>query len=180
MAQPPSNGPMAYLIGGVIVFMVGVSFASVPLYRMFCQATGYGGTPKLVLPGASGKPVATETIKIRFNADVHRNLPWDFKPLQTEMVIYPGAQATVFYEVTNHTKRPMVGIASYNVTPDKAGAYFNKIECFCFDEQRIPSGKPMTLPVQFFIDPDILRDHPDIKTITLSYTFYEIKDFKWP
>jgi cytochrome c oxidase assembly protein subunit 11 len=96
------------------------------------------------------------------------------------MVIHPGAQATAFYEITNQTETPMVGIAVYNVTPDKAGAYFNKIECFCFDEQRIPAGVPMTLPVQFFIDPDILKDHPDIQTITLSYTFYEIKDFKSP
>ena len=174
-----SNRKIGLFVGGVVFFMVGLAFASVPLYRLFCQQTGYGGTPKLVYAGSPLKPISETLLTIRFNGDVYRHLPWSFKPLQMEMTVKAGAQATAFYEVTNLTPHMMIGIASYNVTPDKAGPYFNKIHCFCFDEQRIPSRKPMTMPVQFFIDPDIVKDHPDIKTITLSYTFFEINDFKW-
>lgn len=175
---PPSPKRMGFFMGGIAVFMLGISFASVPLYRLFCQQTGYGGTPKLVYQGTFSHAPSPHQLTIRFNADVHRHLPWSFRPLQTQLLVQAGAQVTAFYEVTNLTSAPMTGIASYNVTPDKAAPYFNKIDCFCFEEQRVLPGPPMTMPVQFFIDPAIVKDHPDVTTITLSYTFFEVNDFK--
>lgn len=157
--------------------MIGLSFASVPLYRIFCQKTGYGGQPQIA-EDECRQIVTSRVLKIRFNADVHRDLPWQFKPLQFEMDIYPGQTGLAFYEVKNRSSQPVVGIATYNVTPEKAGIYFNKIDCFCFEEQTIKGAERADMPVQFFISPDIVKDKrlDDVNTITLSYTFFSAKD----
>lgn len=165
------------LVLSLLLFMVGLSFASVPLYRIFCQKTGYGGTPQLTFT-ESQKIDTSRRIKIRFNADVHPDLPWIFKPLQFEIEVFPGQTGLAFYEVHNTSLKPFIGIATYNVTPEKAGIYFNKIDCFCFEEQTIKGDKTVSLPVQFFISPEIVQDPHmrDIETITLSYTFFSMKD----
>jgi len=163
-----------------LVCLVGVmcvlSFASVPLYRLFCQRTGYGGTPKIALRASN--EISNYPLNIRFNASVHRDLDWSFEPLQNHLVIRAGEVGLAFYRVRNNTDSPIVGIATYNVTPDKAGPYFNKIDCFCFEEQTLQPHQSIDMAVQFFIDPEIIRDAQarDVKTITLSYTFFSAKD----
>lgn len=163
---------------GVVVFMLCLSFASVPLYRIFCQKTGYGGTPKIVSDFNFQK--TNREFIVQFNADVNRGLPWRFKPSQHEIKVTAGEPALAFYRVKNLSDIPLVGIASYNVTPDKIAPYFSKIKCFCFEEQRINPGEEVDMPVQFYIDPDVIKetDLKDIKVMTLSYTFFEAKDFK--
>lgn len=160
----------------IVVFMLALSFAAVPLYRIFCQRTGYGGTPKLA--DYNHSRVVDRVITVRFNADVHRDLPWKFKPLQLEIKVRLGATGLAFYQVENRGNEAMTGIATYNVTPDKAAVYFNKINCFCFEEQLIPCQQLIDLPVQFFIDPLLAQDPQlkDLDTITLSYTFFHAKD----
>jgi cytochrome c oxidase assembly protein subunit 11 len=152
--------------------MLGLTAASVPLYRLFCQVTGYGGTTQVAeaLPEA---PLA-RTIKVRFNADVDPALPWSFRPLQREVEVRIGEQNLAFFQARNQSDRPVVGQAVYNVTPFKAGPYFDKIACFCFDEQRLEPGQEVDMPVSFFVDPAILDDPNtrDLTTITLSYTFF--------
>lgn len=156
--------------------MTALAFASVPLYRIFCQKTGYGGTPQLVYQNAT--KLSDRQITVRFNANVQKDLPWEFRPLQNEITVYAGETGLAFYQVTNTSKEPLVGIATYNVTPEKAGLYFNKIECFCFEEQTLPPGQTVDMPVQFFIHPDLDEDKnlKDVQTVTLSYTFFHAKD----
>jgi cytochrome c oxidase assembly protein subunit 11 len=153
--------------------MLMLSFASVPLYRIFCQVTGYGGTTQV----ANHMPsrIADRPMTIRFNADTHRDLPWKFETEQTSITLKPGESGLAFYRATNTSDKPVTGIATYNVTPLKAGLYFNKLECFCFFNQVLHPGETMHLPVTFFIDPS-LADDPLLKgvdTITLSYTFFK-------
>ena len=166
----------AIITAGLGFAMLVLSFASVPLYRIFCQRTGYGGTPQLSLQGADR--IEERVITVRFNADTHRELPWEFKPLQIATKVRAGETGLAFYRVRNKTSQPFTGIAVYNVTPDKAAMYFHKIHCFCFEEQRIDGKEQVDMPVQFFIDPDIVKDPncKDLKTITLSYTFFNAKD----
>lgn len=154
--------------------MLALAYASVPLYRLFCQKTGYGGTTQ-VAKAPSITPGSRE-ITVRFNADVHRDLPWRFRPLQTEIKVKVGENALAFYESQNGSDQPIWGMATYNVTPDKAGIYFNKVSCFCFEEQVLSPQQRVEMPVQFFIDPEFEKD-PDLKdvhTITLSYTFFKL------
>ena len=155
------------------IAMVGLTFASVPLYRLFCQVTGYGGTPQRAETHAEIVP-HSRLITVRFNADIDYRLPWQFKPNRRQMDVHLGETSLMFYHVTNLASRPISGIAVYNVTPPKAGLYFNKLQCFCFDEQRLTAKQEMQMPVTFYIDP-ALADDPDFAdadTITLSYTFY--------
>ncbi|MCW3796245.1 cytochrome c oxidase assembly protein [Sphingomonas sp. BN140010] len=156
-----------------VLFMLGVAFASVPLYRAFCQATGYGGTPQRAdsAPGA----VAGE-IGVRFDANINPALPWQFKPEQTVVKIHPGERTTVKYFAHNLTARTTTGRAIFNVSPEQAGQYFSKIECFCFTEQTLRPGQRADMPVVFFVDPKIREDEAtkDIHEITLSYTFYPV------
>lgn len=153
--------------------MTMLSFASVPLYRTFCQVTGFGGTVQITenLPTR----ISDRKLTIRFNADTNPELPWHFKPLQTSVDLRAGEVGLAYYDVENTDNKPVVGIAMYNVTPLKAGKYFNKVECFCFEDQVLEAHQTTTLPVTFFIDPDIDKDPnlSDVKTITLSYTFYK-------
>ena len=155
--------------------MLGLAFASVPLYRIFCQVTGFGGTTMKAdaAPGA----VAGQ-IGVRFDANIDPALPWKFEPVQETVRIHPGARTTIYYQATNYTARPTTGQAIFNVTPESAGKYFSKIECFCFTEQTLKPGESVKMPVIFFVDPR-LRDDPDTKhidEITLSYTFYPVEN----
>lgn len=156
----------------VVFGMVGLSYAAVPLYRLFCDVTGFGGTTQRA-ESVDGR-VLDRTMTVRFDANVGAGLPWEFKPVERRMSVRVGEQALAFYRATNRSDRPVTGSAVFNVTPPLAGAYFTKIECFCFTEQRLEPGQSVDMPVAFFIDPDI-ADDADLKslgTITLSYTFY--------
>ena len=155
--------------------MLALAFASVPLYRVFCQVTGFGGTTMKAdaAPGAVAGQVG-----VRFDANIDPALPWKFEPVQETVRIHPGARTTIYYQATNYTARPTTGQAIFNVTPEIAGKYFSKIECFCFTEQTLKPGESVKMPVIFFVDPK-LRDDPDTKhidEITLSYTFYPVEN----
>ena len=164
----------AFILGVVVCGMVGLAFAAVPLYRLFCQVTGFGGTTQVAdaapLPAEIGERVVT----VRFNADIARDLPWHFKPEQREIAVRVGEMAMAVYTAENRSDRALVGSSTFNVTPVKAGAYFNKIECFCFEEQTLAPGERADFPVSFFVDPEIVADRrlDDVTTITLSYTFF--------
>ncbi|MDD9993537.1 MAG: cytochrome c oxidase assembly protein [Rhodospirillales bacterium] len=162
----------ALVLGGVVCGMVGLAFGAVPLYKLFCQVTGFGGTTQVAeeAPVTIGERVVT----VRFNADTARDLPWYFKPEQREIKVRVGEMAMAFYNAVNQSDRALIGTSTFNVTPVKAGAYFNKIECFCFEEQTLAPGERADFPVSFFVDPDIVEDRrlDDVTTITLSYTFF--------
>jgi cytochrome c oxidase assembly protein subunit 11 len=155
--------------------MVGLAYASVPLYRLFCQVTGYGGTPQVALgEKAPGSAAAAPSFRVQFNADTNIELPWDFAPEQREISVKAGEEVLIAYRAVNHSAEPIVGTAVFNVTPASAGPYFMKTQCFCFEKQRLEPGQEMHFPVQFFVDPAIADDPAgtDIREITLSYTFY--------
>ena len=155
------------------VTMLALAFAAVPLYRAFCQATGFGGTTQraAVAPGAD---VAEGSIGVRFDANINPQLPWRFEPEQETVRIQPGARTTIYYKATNLSARTTTGQAVFNVTPEQAGPYFSKIQCFCFTEQTLKPGEVAHMPVVFFVDPKLKTDPAtrDIDEITLSYTFY--------
>jgi cytochrome c oxidase assembly protein subunit 11 len=161
-------------MSGIVAFMVGLAFASAPLYRAFCQATGFGGTPLRAekAPGAIAGQVG-----VRFDANTHPGLPWRFEPEQLKVQVAPGAQTKIFYRAQNLSARTITGQAAYNVSPDQVGKYFSKIQCFCFSEQTLKSGQSVDMPVIFFVDPKIKQDPDtkDIDEITLSYTFYPVE-----
>jgi cytochrome c oxidase assembly protein subunit 11 len=154
--------------------MLALAFASVPLYRVYCQVTGFEGTPQRaeVAPGA----VAGQ-IGVRFDANINAQLPWRFEPEQETVRIHPGARTTIYYDATNLSARTTTGQAVFNVSPTQAGAYFSKIACFCFTEQTLKAGEKARMPVVFFVDPKIHTDEAtkDIDEITLSYTFYPVE-----
>jgi cytochrome c oxidase assembly protein subunit 11 len=157
---------------GLVAAMVGLAFASVPLYRLFCQATGYGGVPQRADRGAD--KVLDRTIRIRFDANVDGALPWTFVPDQRVIEVKIGETALAFFKATNNSSAPVTGQAIFNVAPELAGRYFTKIECFCFKQQTLAAHASVEMPVTFFVDPKIVDDQ-DTKTIdeiTLSYTFY--------
>ena len=167
----------------VVILMGGLAWASVPFYDWFCRVTGFGGTPGQVA-GAEGE-VLDQTIEVRFDGSLNEDMPWEFKPVVNEMELRIGETGLAFYEAYNPTDHPVAGQASYNVTPYAAGAFFEKIECFCFTEQVLAPGERVQMPVSFFVDPEIVedRDGKYVHTITLSYTFYEIdlpEDYEAP
>ncbi len=159
--------------------MVGVAFAAVPLYRLFCEVTGFAGTP--VRAGDAPGAIPGE-VGVRFDANIDPRLPWRFEPVQHTVRIAPGARVQVMYRATNLTARPTTGTAVFNVTPLKAGQYFSKIECFCFTEQTLKGGESVAMPVVFFVDPRIRTDETTkaIDEITLSYTFYPVESAAAP
>ena len=166
-------------LGFLLVLIMGMgvlSYASVPLYKLFCQVTGYGGTTQQVTSPSS--QILERKIKIRFDANTKPTLDWNFQPVQTSIDISVGQNALAFYKAENTGKDPVVGTATFNVTPEKAGVYFNKIDCFCFVEQLLAPQEAVEMPVSFFIDPDIVNDPnlDDVTTITLSYTFFPSED----
>jgi cytochrome c oxidase assembly protein subunit 11 len=170
------NRIVAAAVVAVIVGMIGMSFAAVPLYRLFCAATGYGGTPSIGLaaaPGSNG-----EIIRVRFNADTNPALPWQFAPDQLEVTLKLGEEQVAFYHAANLSGRPVTGMALYNVTPEKVGKYFHKTACFCFNKQTLSANQSMEFPVSFWVDPAIRNDPgtADVRVITLSYTFFRSLD----
>ena len=171
----------AFLTAALAAAMIGLAYASVPLYRIFCQATGFGGTTgravEAALPDAQTlRGLGGRTIKIRFDSNVAPGMAWTFAPRDRENSIKIGEKRMAFFTATNLASVPTTGRAIFNVSPDTAGQYFRKIECFCFTEQTLAVGETAQMPVTYFIDPDILKD-PDaakIDEITLSYTFFPV------
>ena len=179
MARGSGNGAQNFRLAAglfaVAAAMVGLAYASVPLYDLFCRVTGYGGTTRVAEPGAAPGEVGERVITVRFNADTQSALPWRFAPVQREIKLRVGETALAFYRAENRGEEALVGTSTYNVTPQVAGAYFNKIDCFCFEEQLLRPGETAELAVQFYVDPAI-ADDPDtagIGTITLSYMFFD-------
>jgi cytochrome c oxidase assembly protein subunit 11 len=168
---------VAAVCGFVVVLMVGASYAAVPFYNWFCRATGFNGTTQVATSEPAGEPLARK-VAIRFDSNVAPGLPWKFTPEQTEIEVKIGEVVTVFYTVTNQSARTTTGQAAYNVAPLTVGAYFQKINCFCFTEQTMAPGEKREMPVVFYVDPSIVRDsdNDDLNTITLSYTFYPVRD----
>ena len=168
-----SNSKTVITLATLVVVMVSLSFASVPFYNWFCRVTGYGGTTNVATSGAS--EILDQTVEIRFDSSLDRDMPWSFKPVVRTMDIRIGEVGLAFYEAHNPTDRPIAGTASYNVAPYSAGAFFTKIDCFCFTEQVLQPGETVQMPVTFYVDPDIVndRDAGGVNSITLSYTFYE-------
>jgi cytochrome c oxidase assembly protein subunit 11 len=166
---------------GLIAFaiaaaMVGLGFASVPLYRIFCQVTGFGGTTMRVTEAQAATVASTDRLmRIRFDANVERGMPWRFEPVQVTDTVSVGARDMAIYTARNLSDRPITGTASFNVEPEQAGPYFSKIQCFCFTEQTLQPGEEMRMPVIYYVDPKILDDpdNKDVGEITLSYTFHE-------
>ncbi len=160
-------------LGVVVASMVGMSYASVPLYKLFCQVTGYGGTTQFS-ESAGDRIVLGHPVTVRFDANVNQALSWKFEPVDRPVTLNPGEETVINYRATNIGSFPSTGTSTYNVTPPKAGAYFMKIDCFCFQEQLLQPGESIEMPVRFFVDPDITIDKNviDVRDITLSYTFF--------
>ena len=173
------NRRVGAMAGLLVAAMVALGFASVPLYRLFCQVTGFGGTTQMKVggtaPGAVGK-----LINVRFDGNVSPDLPWIFKPEKHVERIAVGARDMAFFTATNGSDYPITGTATFNVTPTQAGQYFTKIQCFCFTEQTLKPGETVRMPVIFYVDPAILKDPDasDISEITLSYTFFPVDSAK--
>ncbi len=158
----------------LVLVMGGLAWASVPFYDWFCRVTGFGGTPGI--SEVASDEILKQTITVRFDGSLQRDMPWTFKPEVREMEIRIGDTGLAFYEAYNPTDKPVAGSASYNVAPYQAGYFFNKIDCFCFEEQVLAPGERVMMPVTFYVAPEIVddRDGKHVHTITLSYTFYEI------
>lgn len=167
------NRRLMVVLGTVAVGMVGLSYAAVPLYDLFCRVTGFAGTTQVAEEKSTA--ISQRAIKIRFDA-MAADIEWAFQPVLRQIRLQIGENAVAFYRATNQSDRPLTGTATFNVTPLKAGAYFNKVECFCFTEQTLAPGESVDMPVAFFVDPEIEADPNlnDVKTITLSYTFYPV------
>jgi cytochrome c oxidase assembly protein subunit 11 len=171
---------VAACCGAVVVGMVGAAYAAVPLYNWFCRTTGFGGTTQVAEKAPD--QILDRTITVRFDSNVTPGLPWKFQPEQNAVQVRIGEVATVQYKVVNETAREIAAQASYNVSPPTVGAYFNKINCFCFTEQRLKPGETRDMTVVFYIDPALAkdRDQNDLTTITLSYTFYRLREPEQP
>jgi cytochrome c oxidase assembly protein subunit 11 len=169
------NRRVGMMAGLLVLAMVALGFASVPLYRIFCQVTGFDGTTRKAVgahaPGSVGK-----IINVRFDANVTPGMPWTFEPEQHVQRVAVGARDMEFFNATNLSDKPITGTATFNVTPNQAGQYFTKIQCFCFTEQTLQPGETMRMPVIFYVDPKLITDPDtsDISEITLSYTFYPV------
>lgn len=170
------NRRMMMTVSLVVCGMIGLSFASVPLYDLFCRVTGFGGTTQTA--DVSSDTVIDREMTIRFDASIGRNLPWSFQPVEREMTLKVGENGLAYYRATNISDKPVKGTASFNVTPLKAGQYFVKVECFCFTEQLLEPGQSIDMPVAFFVEPALDEDInlDEVKTITLSYTFFPMDD----
>ncbi|MCY3596956.1 MAG: cytochrome c oxidase assembly protein [Rhodospirillales bacterium] len=164
-----------HVVGGAVVaavvVMAGLSFAAVPLYDLFCRVTGFAGTPGIAASAPGG---AGHAITVRFNADVAPGLPWRFEPVERQLTVETGASVLAFYRATNDGAEPVTGTATFNVTPLQAGQYVQKIDCFCFEEQRLDPGQTVDMPLTFYVDPAIAADRAtrEVTAVTLSYTFF--------
>ena len=169
------NARLAWSLAAAVGGMLALAYAASPLYEMFCKATGFAGTP--LVAQSDDRPVIKRTVEVRFDTNVDPNLSWRFEPVQREVTVHLGEEKLVFFRATNTSQRPIVGTATYNVTPERTAGWFDKIQCFCFTEQLLQPGQSVDMPVVFFVDADMDKDrrYDDIKTITLSYTFHEAK-----
>ncbi len=169
-----NNKKTAISVVYIVLGMFFLAFASFPLYNLFCKATGYGGTPKVSL-GQESKMLGNRVVKIEFNADLAPGLDWKFEPLQRSVEVRVGENKQVYYSSENLTNNEEVGMATFNVLPEKAAMYFNKVQCFCFNQQTLKPHEKIKMPVVFFVDPKFESDPEmaDVKTITLSYTFFK-------
>ena len=160
----------------VVLAMTGLAYAAVPLYRLYCQVTGYAGTTQRVSEASSR--VVDHILTVHFDANVDKALPWKFEPLQHKVDVKVGENTLIFYKATNTSDRPVTGTAVFNVAPEAIGIHFNKIECFCFTEQRLEPGQSIDMPVSFYIDPAFVDDEDtkDLPELTLSYTFYPVSE----
>ncbi|MEK7342986.1 MAG: cytochrome c oxidase assembly protein [Pseudomonadota bacterium] len=164
-------------MAGVGLAMLGLGFASVPLYRIFCEQTGFGGTTQRA-DAATSVPVATgHSMSIRFDSNIAPGMPWRFQPERRTATVTVGAKSMAIFVAKNLSDKPVTGTAAFNVTPTQAGAYFTKIQCFCFTEQTLMPGQEVRMPVLYYVDPKILADpdNKDTQQITLSYTFYPVE-----
>jgi cytochrome c oxidase assembly protein subunit 11 len=170
-----SNRLVAASLVAFVAFMIGLSFAAVPLYRMFCAATGFAGTPQRA--AAASKQVFPETVTVRFDANVAQGLPWSFEPAEPALTLHVGENKLAFFRAVNLSQEKVTGSAVFNVSPDLMGQYFTKIQCFCFTEQTLKPGETVEMPVSFFIDPAVLndRDAKTVRDMTLSYTFFKVQ-----
>lgn len=161
---------------GVVFGMLGMSYAAVPLYDLFCRVTGYGGTTQVATQAPD--TVLERSVVVRFDADVAKEFEWDFTPVEPRVAVQVGESGLAFYRAVNTSDEPVVGMSVFNVTPQKAAVYFNKVQCFCFEEQVLAAGESVEMPVSFFVDPDFVDDPQmdDVSTITLSYTFFAVED----
>jgi cytochrome c oxidase assembly protein subunit 11 len=174
------NRRTGYIAALVALAMVGLGFASVPLYRLFCQVTGFNGTTQRAENASAPGEVIGKMIRVRFDANVAPSIPWRFEPEQHVERVAVGAREMAFFTATNLSDRPITGTATFNVTPDQAGQYFTKIQCFCFTEQTLAPGETVRMPVVYYVDPKLLDDPNanDISEITLSYTFFPVDSGK--
>jgi cytochrome c oxidase assembly protein subunit 11 len=170
------KGLVALSLAGLVAAMVGLSFAAVPLYRIFCQTTGYGGATQRA--EVAPTDVLDRIVTVRFDANVNPNLPWSFAPEQRTMQVHVGESGLAFFKATNNSDKPVTGTAGFNVAPQAAGLYFTKVQCFCFTAQTLQPGESIEMPVSFFVDPKFVEDEStvNIPEITLSYTFYRSDD----
>lgn len=175
-----SNGIVVALLLAVVAGMTGLVSASVPLYRLFCAATGFGGATQRAT--AAPANVAKALVTVRFDTDTANDLGWDFRPLQGAVEVHPGQQTQVYFRATNRSRETVTGSATFNVTPAKIGIYFDKLQCFCFTEQALKPGESKDMGVVFFVDPDMLTDPntSDVRTITLSYTMFRKRNSDRP
>ena len=174
IASPRRNRRTVLLCLSLVAAMLGLAYAAVPLYRLFCEVTGYGGVPQR----AAAAPASSigRMMTVEFDANIGAGLPWSFRPVQRRLTVRVGEEAIAHYRAVNHSAEPVTGSAVFNVTPGHAGRYFSKIDCFCFVEQTLQPGQSVDMRVVFFIDPSIAADEDlaQLKTITLSYTFYPL------
>ncbi|NBC36475.1 cytochrome c oxidase assembly protein [Novosphingobium sp. FSY-8] len=175
-----NNRRIAVMSAGLAVAMLGLGYASVPLYRLFCQVTGYGGTPMRASEGQAGqvRAVAGRTMSVRFDANVDAGMPWRFQPEANTQTVQIGQRTLAIYAAQNLSDRAITGAASFNVAPAEAARYFTKVQCFCFNQQTLRPHETVRMPVTYYVDPAILND-PDLKgveQITLSYTFHVVPD----
>ena len=173
-----TNNRLLFVVAVVAMSMVGLAYASVPLYKLFCQVTGFGGTTQIATQAPEQALLTAEPLAVRLDANVNPQLNWSFVPVEQEVSLKPGEEVTAIYRATNIGTTPSTGTATFNVTPQKAGPYFMKIECFCFTEQTLKPGESVGMPVRFFLDREIVSDinTSDIDEIVLSYTFFKAMD----
>ena len=168
------HGTVALICGVIVLGMVGLSFASVPLYRLYCQVTGYQGTTQRAEKASD--TVLDRTVKVHFDANVAADLPWTFEPVQSAIDVKIGENQLAFFRATNNSNHATTGAAVFNVAPDQVGTHFNKVQCFCFTEQRLEAGQTVDMAVSFFIDPSFVTDEEtkNLSELTLSYSFYPV------
>jgi cytochrome c oxidase assembly protein subunit 11 len=177
--RPPASkghGAVAGVCALLVLSMAGLSFAAVPLYRLYCQVTGYQGTTQRA--DRASDLVLDRVVKVHFDANTAAELPWTFEPMQSSLDVKVGENTLAFYKATNKSDRPTTGTAVFNVTPDSVGSHFNKVQCFCFTEQRLEPGQSVEMAVSFFVDPAFATDEEtkNLSELTLSYAFYPVAE----